>query len=75
MNNFLAISPEISTVCGNLFVRHDLIHNSVSVYFKHWNLWDVDTSQVELSENVIHFIQPNEEIVGIKVFSNGRRDQ
>ena len=70
MNNFLPTSPEISTDLANLHIRTDLIQNSVSIYLKDWNLWDVDTLQVKLSENVTHFIQPNEEIVGVKVFSN-----
>ena len=69
MNNLLPTSPEVSSSLGTLHIRQDLTNHSVSIYFKHWNLWHVDTSQVEISKNVIHFVEPDGEIVGIKCFS------
>ncbi len=70
MTNFLPISPEVSTDLSNLQIRFDLINRSVSVYFKHWTLWDVDTAQVEISDSLIHFVEPiGNTLVGIKVFS------
>ena len=71
MKNLLPISPEVSTDLSNLQIRFDLINRSVCVYFKDVNLWDVDTSQIEITESVIHFIEPDSVIVGVKVFSNG----
>ena len=71
MSNFLPISPEVSSDLSNLHIRFDLINRSVSVYLKDWSLWDVDTSQIEISENIIHFTQPDSAIVGVKIFSDG----
>jgi hypothetical protein len=71
MKNLLPISPEVSTDLSNLHIRVDLINRSVSVYLKDWTLWHVDTSQVQVSDSLIHFTQPDGEIVGIKCFSAG----
>ena len=75
MKNLLPISPEVSTDLSNQHIRFDLINKSVSVYFKDWTLWAVDTSQVEITEFLIHFIQPDGEIVGIKCFSAGENQR
>ena len=69
MEKFLPISPEVSTDLSNLQIRFDLINRSVSVDFKDVNLWSVDTSQIEITENLIHFVEPDSVIVGIKCFS------
>ena len=71
MNNLLPISPEVSTNLSNLHIRFDLVNRSVSVYFKDWNLWDVSTQEVEITDSLIHFLEPGSAIVGIKLFSNG----
>ena len=71
MNNLLPISPEVSTNLSNLHIRFDLVNRSVSVYFKDWNLWDVSTQEVEITDSLIHFQQSDREICGVKIFSNG----
>ncbi len=69
MNNLLPTFPEISIDLANLHIRTDLINRSVSIYFNDVNFWDVDTSQVQISESLIHFIEPESAIFGIKCFS------
>ena len=72
MNNLLPTFPEISTDLANLQIRFDLINRSVSVYFNDWTLWEVSTQQVQISESLIHFIEPDSgAIVGVKAISDG----
>jgi len=75
MKNLLPTSPEISTDLSNLHIRTDLINRSITVYLRDWNLWDVETSQVKISSSLIHFIEPDNTLAGIKVFSNDGGNQ
>ena len=61
--------PELSGAFGHLQTRHDLLNHSITIGFKEWMSWDVDTDQIQISETLIHFVEPDERIVGIKVFS------
>ena len=68
MSQFLPHSPEMITAFGNLSIRQDLINHAVTIGIKDWSLWDIDTQQIQFSESIIHFIQPDGELVGLKVF-------
>ena len=69
MSQFLPHSPEMITAFGNLSIRQDLINHSVTIGFKNFTDWDLDTEQIQFSKSIIHFIQPDGELVGLKVFS------
>ncbi|GAA0406237.1 hypothetical protein GCM10009133_13600 [Cocleimonas flava] len=69
MSNFIQTKPEMSSAFGSLSMRQDLINHSVTIGLKDWSLWDLDTEQVQFSKSIIHFIQPDGELVGLKVFS------
>ena len=69
MSKFLPHSPEISTAFGNLSMRQDLINHSVTIGLRDYTDWHLDTEQVQISSSIIHFIQPDGELVGLKVFS------
>ena len=69
MSQFLPHSPEMISAFGNLSIRQDLINHSVTIGIKDWSLWDLDTEQIQFSKSIIHFIQPDGELVGLKVFS------
>mgnify|MGYP001546118283 FL=1 len=56
---------------GRLFVRVDLRHKSITTGFKDWFSWHVDTVQQQIAQNIIHFIEPGGQVVGIKSFSLG----
>lgn len=69
MSNFIQIKPEISSSLGSLKMRQYLLNHSVTIGFKNFLTWDIDTEQVQISKTVIHFIQADGEWVGLKVFS------
>ena len=48
------------------FVRIDLHCKSVTIAFTDWSNWHVDTAQVEVASGVIHFVEPDGRLVGIK---------
>jgi hypothetical protein len=60
-------TTEIEMTLGAILVRTDLDQNSVTVGFRPWFEWDVDTRQVEVQTGVIHFIQPDNSIIGLRV--------
>ena len=60
-------TTEIDMTLGANLVRTDLDQNSVTVGFRPWFEWDVDTRQVEVQTGVIHFIQPDNSIIGLRV--------
>ncbi len=70
MPSFVPQSPEIETSFGSLSIRQDLDNHSVTIGLKDFLTWDVDTEQVLISKTIIHFIQPDGELVGLKVFSH-----
>ncbi len=69
MSNFIQTKPEMSASFGSLQIRQDLLNYSVTIGFKDFSSWHPDTEQVQISKKVIHFIQPDGEWVGLKVFS------
>lgn len=69
MSQFIPHSPEMIIALGNLSIRQDLINHAVTIGIKDWSLWDLDTEQIQFSKSIIHFIQPDGELVGLKVFS------
>ncbi|MEN8214743.1 MAG: hypothetical protein ABFR19_10315 [Pseudomonadota bacterium] len=66
MSKFLPIFPETSLSLGSLYVRHDLVTQSITVYLKAWHLWDLDTRQIEIAAGVYHFVEPDGDLVGIR---------
>ncbi len=66
--------PELSGAFGHLVTRHDLVNHSITIGFKKWMDWDVDTDQIQISETLIHFVESDGQIVGIKVFSEAYND-
>jgi hypothetical protein len=74
MSQFLPISPETDVSLGSLYVRHDLVSQSVTIYLKPWVQWDLNTQEVNITTSIIHFVEPDGDLVGIKSFaSNGFR--
>ena len=69
MSKFLPTFPETSVSMGSLYVRHDLVDLSVTVYVKPWYLWDLDTQQVQVTTAVYHFVEPEGTLVGVKSFT------
>jgi len=71
MSNHPLISQslEICIVRDKLFVRIDLGQQNITTGFKEWFSWNVDTRQQQVSSNIIHFIEPGGQIVGIKNFA------
>ena len=69
MPQFIPLPPEIASSFGKLKLRQDLINYSITVGIKDFDEWDLDTEQVQISKTIIHFVQPNGELVGLKVFS------
>lgn len=67
MSHFIQAKPEIFTNFGRLQLRQNLINHSVTIGIKNFSDWDEGTEQVKISKSVIHFIQPNGELVGLKV--------
>ena len=60
-------ATEIEMTLGAILVRTDLDQNSVTVGFKPWFEWDVNTEQVRIDAGVIHFIQPDNTIIGLRI--------
>ena len=60
-------TTELEMTLGKLLVRTDLDQTSVTVGFRQWFEWDVDTRQVVIAPGVIHFIQPDDTIIGLRV--------
>ncbi len=56
-------------ILASLAIRQDLLNFAVTIGIKDFSFWDLDTEQIQISETVIHFIQPDGELVGLKVFS------
>ena len=61
--------PEMTSSFGSLATRQDLENYSITIGIKDFESWHLDTEQVQISNTVIHFIQPDGELVGLKVFS------
>lgn len=49
-------------------VRISLGEGAMTTTFKDWFSWHVDTEQRQLAHNIIHFVEPNGEVVGIKTY-------
>ena len=58
---------EMDIALGKLRVRIDLERQCVTVYLDDWDSWHVDTEQIELESGVIHFVQPNASVIGIRI--------
>lgn len=64
---FLPTFSEVDSSLGNLHVRQDLTNHSVTVAFKPWHLWDWDTEQIQMTNLLLHFVEPDGTVAGIKV--------
>ena len=64
----LPFFPMIESSLGNLKIRQSLITHAITIEIKNSNLWGLDTKQIEMNKNLIHFVDSGE-VVGIKVFS------
>ena len=51
-----------------LLARIDLQQGTLTTAFKDWFSWHWDTEQVAVAHNLIHFIEPDGTLVGIKAF-------
>ena len=69
--SFLATFPEIDGTLGTLRIRYDIENKCMTIGLKDFALWHIDTEQVQISKDVIHFIQPDNTLVGVKTFSDG----
>lgn len=52
-------------------VRVNLDQQAVTIGRGDWFAWDCKTQQMEIAPGVIHFIEPGENLVGIR-FSTGK---
>jgi hypothetical protein len=68
MSKLLSHPPELSGHLGNLSIRSSLEDFSIIVGMKGWNTWHLDTQQKFIAPNLIHFLEPDGTIVGIKCF-------
>lgn len=75
MSQFIPHSPELDQAFGTLHLRQDLINQCITIGIKRFNDWDIDTKEVQISPTVIHFVQPDGELVGIKVLSISTLDK
>jgi hypothetical protein len=67
-NSPLPFFPMIESSLGNLKIRQSLNTHAITIEIKNSNLWGLDTKQIEMNKNLIHFVDSGE-VVGIKVFS------
>ena len=72
MSQFIPHSPEMASSFGKLKIRQDLINYSITIGFKDFTDWHLDTIEVQISPTIIHFVEPDGELVGLKVFSARR---
>ena len=68
---FLPTFPEIVLSSGTLHIRHDLTNQSITISLIAFEQWDVDTVEKQVNSQLIHFIQPDNSLVGVKIFSDG----
>ena len=68
-NLLLPTFPEVSSIQGSIHIRQDLTTHSITVYFKDWTLWDENTVEVHISGSLLHFIESDGNLAGIKAFS------
>jgi hypothetical protein len=67
-NSPLPFFPMIESSLGNLKIRQSLKTHTITIEIKNSNIWGLDTNQIEVNKNLIHFVDSGE-VVGIKVFS------
>jgi len=66
-------TDELFELClqpDGLLVRIDLQQGTLTTAFKDWFSWHWDTQQVAVADKLIHFIEPDGALVGIKAFSS-----
>lgn len=64
----LPFFPMIESSLGNLKIRQSLKTHAITIEIKNSNLWGLDTKQIEVNRNLIHFVDSGE-VVGVKIFS------
>jgi hypothetical protein len=63
----LHIPPELNGSIGTLKFRSNLDENSITVGLKDFRAWNLDTLQFQISDTLIHFIEPDGKLVGIRI--------
>jgi hypothetical protein len=53
-------------------VRHDLSQAAVTILFRDAEAWSLDARQHRVADNLIHFLAPDGQLLGIKCFAGGR---
>ncbi len=71
--SFLPTFPEIVLSSGTLHIRHDLTNQNITIGLIAFDQWHIDTVEVQVNAQLIHFVEPGSAIVGVKIFSNGGR--
>jgi len=61
------IASEMQITTGKLLARFDFDRQWLTLAFRPWFDWHVDTCQISIAPGVIHFVEPTGHIVGIKV--------
>jgi len=56
-------------------VRHDLSQGTVTILFRDVQAWNLETRQCWVADNLIHFVAPDGQLLGIKSFSGGRGNE
>lgn len=61
------IASEMQITTGRLLMRLDFDRQWLTVAFRPWFDWHVDTKQIPIAPGLIHFVEPTGRTVGIKV--------
>lgn len=67
--------PQMVSSFGSLKLIQDLVDYHITIEIKDSNDWHVNTKQLKVSKNVIHFLEPDDELVGIKILSISKLDK
>ena len=62
------VFSDMYVTTGALNVRFDFEQQWLTVAFLPWFDWHIDSVQAELAPGLVHFIEPDGRIVGVKIF-------
>ncbi|MEN8174242.1 MAG: hypothetical protein ABFS23_00675 [Pseudomonadota bacterium] len=62
------VSSEVHITTGQLIARFDFEQQWLTVAFRPWFDWHVDTAEVSAGPGLVYFVEPDGETVGIKIF-------
>ena len=57
---------ELSVPVAGHYVRIDLHEGTVTTAFRPWFSWHPDTRQQRISDQLVHFVEPDGRLVGVR---------